>query len=420
MASTAPAVSESPSRTLDIEAVLEDFPTLHQKVHGQPLTYLDNAATAQTPKPVIDAITRFYTEECSNIHRGVHWLSGRATKAYEDARRSVQKFIGAQDAHEVVFLRGTTEAVNLVAQTFGRSRVKEGDNVLITAMEHHSNIVPWQMLCDEVGAELRIIPIDDQGDLILDELDSLLNARTRLLAISHISNAIGTINPIKDIIARAHQKDVPVLVDGAQAVPHVPVDVQDLDCDFYAFSGHKLYGPMGVGALYIKKDILESLPPYQGGGGMIRQVSFEGTTFASGAERFEAGTPNVVGAIGLGAAAEYIQAIGFDRIIEHEDSLIEYAQERLATVKGLRRIGHPKDFVAVYSMVLDGVHPHDLGTILDRQGVAIRAGHHCAQPLMRHFKVPATARASFGIYNTRQDIDALVDALNHARELFQL
>jgi cysteine desulfurase / selenocysteine lyase len=420
MASTSPIVSTLSSSDIDVSTLRKDFPTLKQKVHGKPLVYLDNAATAQTPQSVIDSIHQFYTQECSNIHRGVHWLSGQATKAYEQSRAKVQKLLGARQASEILFLRGTTEAVNLVAHSYGEPQVQAGDNIVISGMEHHSNIVPWQILCQRKGAELRVWPVDDCGDLDLNRLPTLLDTRTRLLSITHTSNAIGTINPIKDIVALAHEKNIPVFVDGAQSAPHMPVNVQELDCDFYAFSGHKLYGPMGIGALYVKEDLLKNLIPYQSGGGMISTVSFDDTQYAEGPEKFEAGTPNVVGAIALGAAIDYLLAIGLDTISTHEKSLMRQAEHLLAKVPGLKRIGHPAKHVAVYSMVMESIHPHDLGTILDQEGIAIRAGHHCAQPLMRHFGVPATVRVSFGLYNTCDDIQTLADGIEHAREIFRL
>ena len=408
------------ANTLDVARIREDFPALHQQVNGRPLIYLDNAATAQTPRAVIEAVTHFYAADCSNIHRGVHTLSARATAAYEGAREKVRAFIGAQKTEEIVFVRGTTEAINLVATSWGNDNVGAGDEIIVSEMEHHSNIVPWQMLCQRVGAQLRVIPVDDRGELVLAEFERQLSARTKLVAVAHVSNALGTINPVEKITALAHAQGVPVLLDGAQGVPHLPVDVDAIGCDFYAFSGHKLYGPMGIGALYGRAELLESMPPFEGGGGMIRSVSFEKTTFAGIPERFEAGTPNVVGAIGLGAAVDYMTGIGMAAVAAHGAQILDYAQDALATVPGLTVIGTGDDKTAVCSMVLEGVHPHDLGTILDQQGVAIRAGHHCAQPLMERFGVPATARASFGIYNSRADVDALVTALHEAREIFGL
>ncbi|HET7784559.1 MAG TPA: cysteine desulfurase [Myxococcales bacterium] len=399
---------------LDIERIRRDFPILGQQIHGKPLVYLDSAATSQKPRAVIDAVARFYLEDNANVHRGVHLLSERATRAYEDAREKVRRFLGARHAHEIVFVRGTTEAVNLVAQTLGRMRVRQGDEILITEMEHHSNIVPWQMLCEEKGASLRVAPIDDEGQLRLEDLERLLGPRTRLLALSHVSNALGTVNPAARIVELAHRQGVPVLLDGAQAAPHLAVDVQALGCDFYAFSGHKLFGPTGIGALYARAELLEEMPPWQGGGDMIRSVTFEKTTWNRLPYKFEAGTPDIAGAVGLGAAIDYIGALGMPAIAAHEQALLSYATAALCEVPGLRLIGTAKEKVSVLSFQLGELHPHDVGTVLDGEGIAIRTGHHCAQPLMRRLGVSATARASLALYNRREDIDALVAGLHGA------
>lgn len=402
----------------DVGRVREEFPALKQLVHGKPLVYLDNAATTQKPQLVIDAITRFYQEDCSNIHRGVHLLSERATKAYEDVRLAVQQFINAGDPAEVIFVRGTTEAINLVAHSYGRTHVQAGDAVLISAMEHHSNIVPWQILCEERGARLRVVPMNGRGELLLDEYEKLLTPRTKLVAVSHVSNALGTVNPVRQIIAMAHEHGIPVLVDGAQAVPHLHVDVQELDCDFYAFSGHKMYGPTGVGVLYGKKRLLEAMPPYQGGGDMISSVTFEKTTYNRLPFKFEAGTPNIAGVIGLGAAVEYLRRIAVDRVAAHENHLLASATERISSLPGVRLIGTAQEKAAVLSFVLEGVHPHDIGTVLDQEGIAVRTGHHCAQPVMQFFGVPATARASFALYNTEEEVDALMRGICKVQEIF--
>jgi len=402
----------------DVGRVREEFPALKQLVHGKPLVYLDNAATTQKPQLVIDAITHFYQEDCSNIHRGVHLLSERATKAYEDARLAVQQFINAADPAEVIFVRGTTEAINLVAHSYGRTHVQAGDAVLISAMEHHSNIVPWQILCEERGARLRVVPMNGRGELLLDEYEKLLIPRTKLVAVSHVSNALGTVNPVRQIIAMAHEHGIPVLVDGAQAVPHLQVDVQELDCDFYAFSGHKMYGPTGVGVLYGKKRLLEAMPPYQGGGDMISSVTFEKTTYNRLPFKFEAGTPNIAGVIGLGAAIEYLERTAVDRVAAHENHLLTYATERISSLPGVRLIGTAQEKAAVLSFVLEGVHPHDIGTVLDHEGIAVRTGHHCAQPVMQFFGVPATARASFALYSTEEEVDALMRGICKVQEIF--
>ena len=403
---------------LDVDTLRHDFPILGRAVRAKGLVYLDNAATTQKPRSVIDAVRRYNEEENANIHRGVHFLSQQATYVYERARGRIAGFLNAEDSSEIVFLRGTTEAVNLVAHSFGRSRVGAGDEIILTEMEHHSNIVPWQMLRDETGAVLRVVPVDDDGVLILDEYERLLGERTRLVAVTHASNALGTINPIRDITRLAHEKGVPVLVDGAQGVPHLPVDVRDLDCDFYAFSGHKIFGPTGIGVLYGRKALLEAMAPYQTGGSMIQSVTFEKTTYAELPNKYEAGTPNIAGAVGLEAAIDYVTALGPERIAAHEGRLLEYARQQLGAIEGLRIIGDAPDKVGVISFVMDAAHPHDIGTILDTEGVAIRTGHHCAQPLMQRFGVPATARASFAFYNTLAEIDALVAALAQVQEVF--
>ncbi|HEX9399129.1 MAG TPA: cysteine desulfurase [Anaeromyxobacter sp.] len=395
-----------------------DFPILRQKVHGKPLVYLDNAATTQKPRAVLEAMDRYYDEQNANVHRGVHLLSERATKVYEGARLAVARFIGAPDPREVVFVRGTTEAVNLVAQTFGRRRVSEGDEVLVTALEHHSNIVPWQMLCDERRARLRVVPIDDRGDLDLDALEALLGPRTRLLAVTQVSNALGTVNPLGEIVRRAKAKGVPVLVDGAQGISHLGVDVAALGADFYAFSGHKLYGPTGIGVLWGRRELLEEMPPWQGGGDMILSVTFEKTVYNALPYKFEAGTPAIAEAVGLGAAVSYLETAGVASIAAHEQELLQYAVERLGEVPDLRLVGTPRARSGAVSFLLGDVHPHDVGTVLDRHGVAVRAGHHCAQPLMQRLGVAATVRASVGLYSTREDVDALVRALHAAREVF--
>ena len=403
---------------IDVDRIRQDFPALSQKVHGHPLIYLDNAASSQKPECVIDAVSAYYRADNANVHRGVHELSQRATAAYEGARDKIRRFIGAAQCAEIILTKGTTEAINLVASTFGQ-RIQAGDRILITEMEHHSNIVPWQILCQMRAAHLDVIPIDDRGDLILEEAARLLELGPKLLSLSHISNALGTINPVADLIGRAHQVGALVLVDGAQAVPHSKIDVQALDCDFYSFSSHKMFGPTGVGVLYGKRDVLEGLPPYQGGGDMILSVSFDGTTYNSLPHRLEAGTPNMAGVIGLGAAVDYLEAIGLEIIKSYESDLLAYASEQLTAVPGLRLIaGEACKRAAVLSLVMDGIHPHDIGTILDRKGIAVRTGHHCAQPVMTHFGIPATARASLALYNTRAEIDRLVEELAEIRRVF--
>jgi len=404
--------------SFDVETVRRDFPILREKVRGKGLVYLDNAATSQKPQQVVDAITRYYQRGNANIHRGVHFLSEHATEEHEAARHAVQRFVNAPRLEEIIFVRGTTEAINLVAQTYGKRNVQAGDEVLISAMEHHSNIVPWQILCEQQGAKLRIIPINDQGELLVDEFQKLLGSRTRMVALAHVSNALGTINPIREVVKMAHSRNVPVLVDGAQAVPHIKVDVRDLDCDFYAFSSHKMYGPMGMGVLYGKFSLLNAMPPYQGGGDMIRSVTFEKTTYNQLPYKFEAGTPDVAGAIGLGAAINYLNVLGIENIAAHEHELLAYATAGLSKVPGIRVVGNAREKAAVLSFVMEGVHPHDIGTILDQEGIAVRTGHHCAQPIMQRFGIPATVRASFGLYNTRSEVDALMAGIEKVREVF--
>ena len=395
-----------------------DFPILEMNVHGKPLVYLDNAATTQKPLSVIEAESHYYRNDNANVHRGVHALSQRATDAFEAARVKIQHLVNAASPDEIIFVRGTTEAINLVAQSYGRSRFKAGDEIILSRMEHHSNIVPWQILCQQTGANLRIIPVNGAGELELEAYKRLLGPRTKLVAVTHVSNALGTINPVKFFIECAHAYNVPVLLDGAQAIAHLPVDVQALDCDFYAFSGHKLYGPTGIGALYGKAALLDAMPPYQSGGDMIRSVSFEGTTYNTLPYKFEAGTPNIAGVIGLGAAVDYVTSIGFDTLAAHEQELLAYATQSVADVPGLRIIGTAREKTSILSFMLEGVHPHDIGTILDREGVAIRAGHHCTMPLMERFGVSATARASFALYNTRMEVDKLVAAIHQVNEVF--
>ncbi len=402
----------------DVEQVRRDFPILHQKVYGHPLVYLDNAATSQKPRQVIDAISRYYESGNANIHRGVHYLSEHATEEHEAARRTVQHFLNAADKREIIFVRSATEAINLVAQTYGRKHVKAGDEVLITTMEHHSNIVPWQMLCEEKEATLKVLPINDRGELCMDELPKLLTPKTKIVAVTHVSNALGSVNPIRKIVELAHAMNIPVIVDGAQAVPHTKVDVQELDVDFYVFSGHKVYGPTGIGVLYGKMALLEAMPPYQGGGDMIRSVTFEKTLYNDLPYKFEAGTPNIGGAIGLGVAIDYITQLGIDNIAAHEHDLLVYGSEALLRIPGVRLIGTARQKAAVISFLIEGIHPHDIGTILDREGVAVRTGHHCAQPVMQCFRIPATARASFGLYNTRAEVDALVKGIHKVKEVF--
>jgi cysteine desulfurase/selenocysteine lyase len=414
-----PLVARGFAAALDVTAIRHDFPILRQQIHGTPLVYLDNASTTQKPRTVIERVTRFYLEENANVHRGVHWLSERATDAYEGARTTVARFLNARLPQEIVFVRGTTEAVNLVAATCGRSRVGRDDEVVISAMEHHSNIVPWQILCEQAGARLRIIPTSGAGELDLDAYASLLTDRTRIVSVVHVSNVLGTVNPVRDIVRLAHDRGIPVFVDGAQAAAHMPVDVQAIGCDFYACSGHKMLGPTGIGVLYGTSAMLDSMPPYQSGGDMIRLVTFEHTSYAAAPHRFESGTPHIAGAVGLAAAIDYLSAIGLDRIAAYEHDLLTAATDAVSRIPGLRVFGTAREKTGVLSFVLEGVHPHDLGTILDREGVAIRAGHHCCQPLMDRLGVPATARASLALYNTRDDIDRLSAALQTARELFE-
>lgn len=410
--------SEVTRRGYDVDRIREDFPILAQQVHGKPLVYLDNAATSQKPRAVIEAVAHYYLRDNANVHRGVHTLSERATTAFEEARGKVQRFLNAAYAREIIFVRGATEAINLVAQSFGRTRCKPGDEIILTQMEHHSNIVPWQLLREQTGVVLRVVPIDESGALRLDEYERLFTPRTRLVTVAHMSNALGTINPVGPMIELAHAHGVPVLLDGAQAAPHMAVDVQALDCDFYTFSGHKLYGPTGIGVLYGKSALLNELPPYQGGGDMISMVTFEQTQYNSLPYKFEAGTPNVAGAIGLGAAIDYLARIGLDAIAAHERALLDHAMALAADIPGLRIIGTAREKGAILSFTLEGVHPHDIGTILDHEGVAIRTGHHCAMPVMDYFHVPATARASFALYNTKDEVEALMAAIRKVKEMF--
>jgi cysteine desulfurase/selenocysteine lyase len=402
----------------DVEKLREDFPVLKQQIHGKPLVYLDSAATAQKPYAVIDAIRRFHEVDCANIHRGVHELSQRSTAAYEQTRTRARQFLNAASDAEIVFVRGTTEGVNLVASSWGHRHLKAGDEIVISAMEHHSNIVPWQMLCEARDARLRVIPMNDRGELILEEYEKLLNPRTRMVAVAHISNALGTVNPVAEMIAMAHRAGALALIDGAQAAPHLQVDVRALDADFYAFSGHKTLGPTGIGILYGKQALLENMPPYQGGGDMIRTVTFEKTTYADLPYKFEAGTPNIAGGIGLGAALEYIGGIGIERIAAWEHELLRYGTEQLERIPGLRIIGTAREKAAVISFVIEGIHPHDIGTVLDLEGIAVRTGHHCAQPVMDRFHVPATTRASLAFYNTFAEIDKLVAGIYKVKEVF--
>jgi cysteine desulfurase / selenocysteine lyase len=402
----------------DVERVRREFPILARPVRNKELVYLDSAATTQKPRAVVEAMARYFEQENANVHRGVHFLSERATEAYEGAREKVRRFLCAKDVTEIVFVRGTTEALNLVARSFGRQRVGAGDEVLLTHMEHHSNIVPWQMLCDERGAKLVVAPIDDHGALLVDELEKRFSPRTKILAVTHVSNALGTVNPLKRIIDMAHARGVPVVVDGAQGAPHLAVDVQALDCDFYALSAHKLYGPTGIGVLYGKAEHLDAMPPWQGGGDMILSVTFEKTIYNRIPYKFEAGTPNMAGAVGLGAAIDWLEALSADAILAHEHDLLVYGTEALLSIPGVKIIGTAPEKAGVLSFVMDDVHPHDIGTVLDREGIAVRTGHHCAQPVMQRFGLPATARASFGLYNTRGEIDALVRGLEKVRRMF--
>ena len=410
--------TQSTGNAWDVARIRRDFPVLAQTVNGKPLVYLDNAASSQVPQVVIDRGSRYLREEHSNIHRGVHYLSQRATTAYEGAREKVRRFINAREARECIFVRGTTEGINLVMHGYGRKFVHEGDEILISAMEHHANIVPWQMLCEEKGAKLRIIPMNDDGELLLDEYEALLNERTKLVAVMHVSNALGTINPIKEIVARAHKQGVPVLIDGAQGAPHLKVDVQDLDCDFYTISGHKMFAPTGSGVVYGKAALLEQMNPFMGGGDMIRTVTFEQTTYAGLPNKFEAGTPAIASQIGLGAAIDYLNSLDRNAAHVYEQELLAYATAKLSAIEGVRIIGTAREKTGSLSFVIEEVHPHDVGTILDQEGIAIRAGHHCAQPVMKRFNVPATARASFAFYNTKEEVDRLVAAVQKVIEVF--
>ena len=411
--------ARKPGTAFDVRRIRDDFPILQQRVNGKPLVYLDSAATSQKPQAVIDAVRRFYTEDCSNVHRGVHLLSARATQAYEDARVKVQHFLHAAESREIIFTRGTTEAINLVASSYGRKHVQAGDEVVISAMEHHSNIVPWQILCEEKSARLRVAPINDRGELLFDEFENLLNARTKFVSMVHVSNVLGTINPVRRIIEAAHLWNVPVLLDGAQSAPHLKVDVRELDCDFYTLSGHKLFGPTGIGVLYGKARLLDAMPPYQGGGDMISSVTFEKTLYNTLPYKFEAGTPNIDGTIGLGAAIDYLNSIGLDHVAAYEHELLEYGTRALSGIPEVRLIGTAKEKAAVLSFVVGDIHAHDVGTVLDQEGIAVRTGHHCAQPLMERFGVPATVRASLSFYNTKQEIDALTAGLEKVKQIFR-
>jgi len=406
------------SGDFDVERIREDFPVLRQIVNGKPLVYLDNAASSQVPQVVIDRGSIYLEDEHSNIHRGVHYLSQKATTAYEGAREKVKRFINAREAKECIFVRGATEGINLVMHGYGRKFVGVGDEIIISAMEHHANIVPWQMLCEEKGAVLRVIPMNDAGELLQDEYNSLLGEKTKLVAFTHVSNALGTINPVREMIDQAHKYGVPVLIDGAQSAPHLPIDVQDLDCDFYAFSGHKMFAPTGSGIIYGKAELLEKMNPFQGGGDMIRSVTFEKTTYAGLPNKFEAGTPAIASQIGLGAAIDYLSSIDRKKAAAHEHELLRYATERLKAIEGVRIIGTAREKTSVLSFVIDDIHPHDIGTILDQEGIAVRAGHHCAQPVMQRFNIPATARASFAFYNTKEEVDVLARTIEKVVEIF--
>lgn len=411
-------IDKTEEKSWDIESVRKDFPVLHQTVNGKPLVYLDNAASSQVPQVVIERGTLYLQEEHSNIHRGVHYLSQRATTAYEGAREKVKRFINARESKECIFVRGATEGINLVMHGYGRKFIKEGDEIIISAMEHHANIVPWQMLCEEKGARLRVIPMNDAGELLIDEYEALFNDKTRFVSVAHISNALGTVNPVKEMIATAHKHGVPVMIDGAQAAPHIKVDVQDLDADFYAFSGHKMFAPTGSGIVYGKKALLEKMNPFQGGGDMIRSVTFEKTTYAGLPNKLEAGTPAIASQIGLGAAIDYLNSIDREAAIEYERELLRYATEKISSIEGVRIIGTAKEKESVLSFLIEEIHPHDIGTILDQEGIAVRAGHHCAQPVMQFFNVPATARASFAFYNTKDEVDALAAGIEKVIEVF--
>jgi cysteine desulfurase / selenocysteine lyase len=415
---TVPAAQPSAEKPLDVAKIRQDFPILKQKIGGKPLVYLDNAATTQKPQHVIEAISRFYSEDYSNIHRGVHTLSQRATHAYEAVRAKVRRLIHAPEDREIIFVRGTTEGTNLVAYGYLRPQIQAGDEILISGLEHHSNIVPWQMLCEEKAARLQVIPINDNGEIVLEEYEKLLSSKTKLVCVAHVSNALGTINPVGKMVELAHRRQIPVLVDGAQAIPHFKVDVQELDCDFYTFSGHKLYGPTGVGVLYGKASLLEAMSPFQGGGDMIASVTFEKTTYNKIPYKFEAGTPDIAGVIGLGAAIDYVNQIGIEVIAAHEQELLDYATQAISKIPGVRILGTAREKAGVLSFVLESVHPHDIGSILDQEGIAIRAGHHCAQPVMDRFGVPATARASFALYNTKDEVDILIRGIRKVTEVF--
>jgi len=411
-------IKPKPSDDWDVERIRKDFPVLNQRVNGKPLVYLDNAASSQVPTMVIERGAQYLQQEHSNIHRGVHYLSMKATTAYEGAREKVKRFINARESKECIFVRGATEGINLVMHGYGRKFIQSGDEIIVSAMEHHANIVPWQMLCEEKGAQLRVIPMNDAGELLMDDYESLLNERTKLVAVTHVSNALGTINPVKQIIERAHKYGVPVLIDGAQQAPHGRIDVQELDCDFYAFSGHKMFAPTGSGVVYGKARLLETMNPFQGGGDMIKTVTFEKTTYADLPNKFEAGTPAIASQIGLGAAIDYLNIIGRDKAAAYEHELLAYATNRVSAIEGVRIIGTAKEKLSVLSFTIDNVHPHDIGTILDQQGIAVRAGHHCAQPVMQRLKIPATARASFAFYNTKHEVDVLAEAIEKVIEVF--
>ena len=409
---------QTAKRAWDVQRIREDFPVLRQTVNGKPLVYLDNSASSQVPQVVIDRGSIYLEDEHSNIHRGVHYLSQKATTAYEGAREKVKRFINARDAKECIFVRGATEGINLVMHGYGRKFIGPGDEIIISALEHHANIVPWQMLCEERGARLRVIPMNDAGELLQDEYNALLNEKTKFVAFTHVSNALGTINPVKEMIDQAHKYGVPVLIDGAQSAPHMLVDVQDLDCDFFAFSGHKMFAPTGSGVIYGKAELLEKMNPFQGGGDMIRSVTFEKTTYAGLPNKFEAGTPAIASQIGLGAAIDYLNSIDREQAAAHEHELLRYATERLNAIEGVRIIGTAREKMSVLSFVIDDIHPHDIGTILDQEGIAIRAGHHCAQPVMQRFNIPATARASFAFYNTKEEVDVLARTIEKVVEIF--
>src|SRR2546425_3201498 len=411
-------IKRQPPDGWNVERIRKDFPVLRQTVNGKPLVYLDNAASSQVPLMVIERGAQYIEQEHSNIHRGVHYLSMKATTAYEGAREKVKRFINARESKECIFVRGATEGINLVMHGYGRKFIRQGDEIIISAMEHHANIVPWQMLCEEKNAKLRVIPMNDAGELLLDEYDALLNDKTKLVALAHVSNALGTVNPVKEMIDRAHKYGVPVLIDGAQWAPHMPLDVQDLDCDFYTFSGHKMFAPTSSGVVYGKAELLEKMNPFQGGGDMIKSVTFEKTIFADLPNKFEAGTPAIASQIGLGAAIDYLNIIGREKAAAYEHELLRYATERLSSIEGVRVIGTAREKLSVLSFTIDGVHPHDIGTILDQQGIAVRAGHHCAQPVMKRFNVAATARASFAFYNTKEEIDTLAKAIEQVIEVF--